>query len=398
MTDLDDLVREGLQAPLPGPDRTSERVVELHARVGRRTVRRRAVITAALAAVVVAGLVTAARQGDSRDAVVAGPGGSTTTTIATRAFQVGPKLRPEDVRLPDEGVAAFVEGVGVVLAGLDGHVYGHLTGFEMGWAPRAPGPVTLIEGKQWYLIDGGRVRPIAAVDGWIAWPLAYGAEQATIPGGNQTVVRRDGRQIFDMGNITEGHARVSYDRDVVSAGSSAIDLKTDQQTTLPSGCLVADRYGTRRYLVCDNPASNPQHTFLAGDESDPSPQVLLPPVDDGGFWSDAMASPDGTRLLLGWWSAACGRPQAYLAPSSGGPATPVERALGSDRSGTAITPMGWAPDGAVLVHVPSKGRCGAPVVAPGVYAIAADGTTRQVLPLPDITGGVDVAAWAPALR
>jgi hypothetical protein len=413
MTDLEQAVRDGLRSLPALPLAIDDRVVELRARVKRRRARRRVGATAAVVVAAVAivnantNTTTTGRPARVRDAVVASVGTSPVLAppAAAPTLDPGPLLHPDEVLVSPEGVAVEVDGVGVVLVGLDGQVFGHLPDFAFGFS-EAAGPLQLRTryGDEYYVLDDGTVVPSASVDGWTAWPLAYGAEAVTVvdraPGG--TVVRRNGRQLFDLGNQMASSAKVANDRDVVSITrldtevSEALDLRSGRRWPLPYGCLVGDRHGSRRYLLCGE-GTTQTPSIRAGKDTDPSPGIAFGPVDGDGRWVEAMVSPDGRQLLLGWWSNSCHGVQAYLAPSAGGDLAPVERWLGRDLRGTAIRPLGWTLDGRAIVEVMAPGPCGEPAAAPGVYALSA-GSSVQVVAIPGGNDYRNAELWAPALR
>ncbi|MEA3076587.1 MAG: hypothetical protein QOF60_1495 [Actinomycetota bacterium] len=411
MTDLEQAVRESLLAVPAAPVDLDDRVVEFRGRVKRRKARRRAGVAVAFVALaaVVGSTTNVGRPAHVRDAVVASVGESpvlATPAPAPEVFDPGPALRPEDVAVFAEGVAVEVDGVGVVLVGLDGRVFGHLPGFSFGFSEEA-GPLQLrTRDDQYFVLDAGKLRPAPAVDGWAAWPLAYGAEgvMSIIGDPSETVVRRNGRQLFDLGNQMASEGRVSNDRDVVSIThfdterSEALDLRSGKRSRLPYGCLVGDRHGSRRYLLCGD-GTGETASLRAGKDTDPSPAVLFGPLDDGegGGWAEAMVSPDGTQLLLGWYSNSCHEMHTYLAPSAGAELTPVERALGRDLRDTAIRPLGWTLDGRAIIEVLAGDTCGAPAVEPGVYAISGD-DSAQVVAIPKGDPFRNAKLWAPALR
>lgn len=405
--DVDEVVRHGLRSAPLAPPAIGDLVSELQTRVRRRRTRRRAaLVTGALMVVVIAGVTTFVPDDRPRQDVVAGPVDwtlpSTPPVIEPQPFDPGPALDPETVRLPSEGIAADVEGVGVVLATLNGEVIGHLPGFDS-WGGENPGPVRLGRDEEFHLLENGRVRPNPQVDGWLSTPLAYGAEKASVidydPG--HRVVRRNGRDIFDLGNGMDSIATVSHDLDVVSVDwsdhrpSEVLDLRNGRRSTLREGCLVGDRHGPRRYLLCENDDDRPS-TIRAGADTDHSPPVLLEGPGLSGGWSGVMVSPDGKQLLLSWWNR-CGAPQTYVASASGGELLPVDRLLGLESSATPISPLGWAPDGTALVRVTVDDRCGPSAAAPGVYRLRPDGTTSLLLS-PPTEMWTNVSMWAPALR
>lgn len=358
----------------------NDRLAELHERIGRRQRRRRAAVggTAALV-LVVAGLSVARLGGDEEGSVATVSTSSTSTTTTSTT----PSASVTRLRLPDEGVALELER-GVVLLSLDGSELGELPGFRIsGFSPSVPGPVLLEEGtdRHFHLLDQSRILPRPIVDEEIVLPMPHGnhlaANALRDPGGSE--IRRDGRQVFELGSTMTGNPAVAHDRDLVSRESfddntnRAYDLRTGKIDELPRGCEVADRHGERRYLLCEG-------TVRAGDAGDPSPSVLFGPRRGVGRWVKAMVSPDGKDVLLEWW-AECEVPLVFTGSSTGG----ALRSLFEEKQATAL---GWTEDGRTVVMGMSS-ECGAGV-RPGLYV-----DEELVYAIPPGTSVRAAAMWAP---
>lgn len=406
--DLDRRIAEGLDTVVSYVPRTAELVPEFHRRVARR--RRRTTLGTVLALVVlaVAGTIVVGRHDEPRRAVTAG---STSTTarppVTDTGLDIGPPLSPDDVRLPDEGIAVEVADVGVVLVGVDGRVYGHLPGLEILEDQDTAGPLLLWQHTDdpeaedaFFLLEEGRLRTVELTDIHVSLPLSYGAELDLSMGAPQGITLRKGtKELFPTVSTMDTTVHVSNDRDIVSRDAwggdgtnQAFDLRTGRVHDLGPGCWVADRHGKRWYQVCEDAG---QHSSVrAENEGDGTSPVLLAESrpDPDGYWRKAMVSPDGTRLLL-QWSGGCAGEELFSVPSGGGDLTPLLNEYG----GITAEAYGWTADGHPVVY--SRGeRCGGQgsPPRPGIYVLGTDDALVYSVPrAADITRA---AVWAPVLR
>lgn len=392
MPDLDRELTAGLRAT-PDYTRPAEELLpEFRHRMARRRQRRMATAGVGVVLLIVAGANLVGRSGD-REAEPMAPS-PTSTTEAPAVFDpaIGPALEPHDVEVPAEGIAVDVPEVGVVLVGLDGRVHGHLPGFNLDTEEGSSGPQLLRRDDEWFRLDEGRLRKATRDDIFVNVPLAYGAELASakgyIPG--RRVVRRQGQDLLNLGNGMDTSGWVSHDRDVVTredeTATRALDLRTGRTSDLPARCFVADRHGRRRYLSCGD-------GIRAGDESDAAPPPLHGRPGGDGYWKKVMASPDGSRLLLEWWTRECGQRRAFLRPAGDGPASAT--ALFGD---TPTAAYGWSADGraVVLAGAAASWETGCEMDYPeaGVYLVGVDGSKALVYP----GRGLRLALWSSALR
>lgn len=378
-------------------DRAHELLPEFRRRLARRRLRDGAAGAAVLLVMLGVGVAVMRHEPSERRGVVTA---SSTTTVTTAApvpegLDIGPALDPDEARLPDEGIAVEVASR-VVLVGMDGRVHGHLPGFSIHQdIVSTAGPLRLRQDDRYYVLADGTLREVPIVGGYLSDPLAYDAELAAFvvadPGHN--VVRRGGRELFDVGNNLGTRISVSYDRDLVADGDRALDLRTGKFHDLPEGCDVGDRHGPRWYLLCDD-------VVRAGDLPAVSAGVLLRPPHpgSGGHWRKAMVSPDGKRLLL-QWSGECEVQEVFFAAGNGtGTLESLGSRLGAHEGAVMAEAYGWTADGRAVVATPAEPGCGQGLPQPGVYVVGTGRPARPVYPLPPSASGAQMAMWSPALR
>jgi hypothetical protein len=389
MNDLERELHDGLRSAAAYVLEADERLPEFRRRLARHRRRRQAGVGLVAAALVLAGATAIVVRDSHREAAPAAPVTTATTATSSVAdMDVGPPLEPSSVWLPDEGVAVD-SPVGVVLVGLDGHVFGHLAGFDVATVEESSGPLLLRTERQWFLLDNHRIREVEQDDIFVVMPLAYGAELATGTGApSRRIVRRDGHDVFDLGNAIDAYGWISYDRDIATREDDittrALDLRTGRTSSVPRGCWIADRHGRRRYLSCED-------GLRAGEEDDPSPPMLQGAVDAEGWWKRVMASPDNTRLLLGWDTRDCSHHRALLRTAADGDA-PLEQPFGE----VSAEAYGWSADGRAVVSVGMgwESDCRAETAEAGVYLVGIDGSRLRIY----AGHGGRVAMWAPALK
>jgi hypothetical protein len=406
--DLDRRIAEGLEPAASYMPRTAELLPEFRRRLARR--RRRTTASAALALAVLlgVGVVAVGRDDQPRRAVTAGSTTSTTAapTVTSTGLEIGPALAPGDVELPAEGVAVEVADVGVVLVGLDGHVYGHLPGLEIAEDEETAGPILLVartadleSEDSFFMLTEGRARSVRSTDHHILLPLSYGAELGLSLGDPRGItLSRDGRELFPTVSTMDTTVRVSNDRDVVSRDAwsegtnQAFDLRTGKVHDVQAGCWVADRHGPRWYLLCRDAS---QRSFVAAGESPQAASELVGEWQPGsvGDWREAMASPDGSRLLLQWSGSCAGRELLSL-PSVGGQPVPLFNTLG----GVTADALGWVAEGYPVILVGETPPCADDITPPpaGIYILGRQ--DALVYRVPHSVAVVRGAMWAPTLR
>lgn len=417
MPDLEELLRRS--AP-PAPElRHPEPLAEIQARLGRRRRRRRAAMRTGLAGLLVAGLAVAVLPRSRPSGIAAGP----TPVPDGPAVPANPRTPPTGPSLldglPVEGVAVAVPDGSVVLVGLDGREHGRLPETTVEALSPGPGPVPLGGWRGARLLDGragavttqaptgtGSLRDFEVV----AQPLAYGgllvAAIHTDPPRWQ--VFQQGQLMADSGPRPDSTAgtgggglpRVSADLDIITVGAQALDLRASRWRDLPAGCWVADRHGSRWYVVC--PAvpevGQPTSVKLLGPDGR-SANLEVGGATDGVranvVWDRLLLSPDGTRVLLGASGLACS--EVFLADIRA-EMLAVTNGFAGEVGAEAV---GWTSAGEAVLLLQTG--CGAPQPTDdGLYLRASDGNLRLLFPINEPQGPdrrpVVAALWAPTLQ
>jgi len=303
------------------------------------------------------------------------------TLVAPAASTVDPQHLPA---LPVRGFAVS-SGATLAFVDLQGRALGRVEGFRFASENTFGAGVprfTDSHGRLWRLDRMGR-RFAPAPDGQ---PLHGGATISFVVRTRTWLVRRHGRVLLK--SAPREPPFVSEGRDVVTAGTRALDLRTGTLFNVPSLCAVGSGHRPRWILLCGSARSRSKMPQAIVERAGgkiivrvpvKSPAPTTPAV---GHWAAVRLSPDG-RTLLAQWSAECETPQAFL----------VTRRTGSVRrlGGTADNSiaLGWTSRARALVHFP-MGVCGGTYRGgPGVYAV--DG--RRLRLLFETTRGARVAMW-----
>jgi hypothetical protein len=170
---------------------------------------------------------------------------------------------------------------------------------------------------------------------------------------------------------------LSEDRDVVSTGTRALDLRTQRFVRIPRGCIVASRRPVHWVLLCGRIEHGTVLPTSVEELVGARRRRLAGPAAVGdrgpaGYWIYARVAPD-RRTLLVQWSGECESPTAFvitrdrrLRPVG----APTRRAAPESRA------MGWSPTGRPVVSFPA-GVCGSGYHGGrGVYSLDTNGTPR----------------------
>ena len=230
-------------------------------------------------------------------------------------------------------------------------------------------------GRLWRLDRRGR-RFVPAAAGMA---LTGGATLAFVRRSHTWKVARAGRVILQM-RVGREFPFVSEDRDFVSTGRRALDLRTGRFVDVPRGCVVASLRAPNWILLCGRISSG---TILPTsiEERVPGRRRLIvgPPVRHGpdgrihGHWIYVKVSPN-TRRLLAQWSGECEVPTAFLVEGRTVHPFGAETYAGAPESGA----LGWLRDGKAVVHFP-VGACGGSFRRPGTYVVARSGKPQLVV-------------------
>jgi hypothetical protein len=311
------------------------------------------------------------------------PGG---VLIAAAALAAPAASTLDPQQLPVLPMRGFAVSSGATLAFVDlqGRVLGRVEGFRFAaentfgaGMPR----FTDSRGRLWRLDrTGRRFAPAPA-----GQALHGGATLSFVARTRTWLVRRHGRVLLKT--APREPPFVSEGRNVVTAGTRALDLRTGTLFKVPPLCTVGSGHRPRWILLCGAATSRskaPQviverdgRIIARAPVKAPAPNIA--PV---GHWAGVRLSPDG-RTLLAQWSAECETPQAFLVTRHTGS---VRRLGGAADNSIAL---GWTGDGRALVHFPA-GVCGGTYHGgPGIYAV--DG--RRLRLLVETTRRAAVAMW-----
>jgi hypothetical protein len=359
--------------------------------------------------VLAAVLMLAACTGDSDSEPDAIPTTARTTTTqastSARGFPAGVALSPEDLGrpLPNEGVALDVEGIGTVLVGLGGEVLGHLPTVSVWqYEDAGPGPFLLRGQAGDFRLDPGArsLVPLLDVDE-IHLPLAYGTDLVSLatlaPGDNW--LERDGRRVLELGNRVDEGFTISADRDVVTRGRSALDLRSGRSRTVPDACSVGDRHGSVMFLNCRPPpeAEPSIEAWLADSRLQQVIGSATPAVEGvfHGHWKKVFVSPDGKRLLAEW-SGECEVANVFLMDIDGGHRRDLAEAFELSDPNLFAQAWGWTSDGRAIVSVRGQPGCASDQPVNGVY-LAGRGRPTRLYHVEDWARVNAIAVWAPLL-
>jgi hypothetical protein len=326
-------------------------------------------------------------------------------------LELGPELDPGEItQLPSRGLAVGLPGA-TVLIDLDGNVLGHLEGYSIDYSSELPGPIMLQDalGAFFVLAPGAT----ALVPSGGAIPLAYGAayvvETTTARpdspddyvrslGGDGWSRRFDGELLLSAGReFATIRERVEQDGDLGRGESTAIDLSSGSESTLPEGCWIGAASGVTRYLVCDRLGSDGYaHQQISALEPGTGERLIgsAPDADyevPSGRWRWLLPSPDGNQLL-GQWSGECEIPTAFFIPTDG--SSQINAVGGTfNEDAPASYALGWSGSGDAFVSFAGDTGCGQPAVERGIHRYDASGDSEWLYDTGDV--GADVRMWQP---
>jgi hypothetical protein len=245
--------------------------------------------------------------------------------------------------LPAQGVV-LSKGDGIAFVDLRGRRLGHVDGLRFATEYALNSGVPRFRdrhGRLWSLDVRGH-RLIPAVGGL---PLAGGATLLFAPRAKAWLVLRRGRILLRMPGGRE-FPFLSEDRDVVSTGRRAFDLRTRRFIRVPRGCILASRRAVHWVLLCGRiehgtllPTSVEE--LVDGRRKRLAGPAEVAPRGPAGYWVYARVAPD-RRTMLVQWSGECESPVAFLITRN--------RRLRPVGATTRRTPpesrtMGWSPTG-----------------------------------------------------
>jgi hypothetical protein len=173
---------------------------------------------------------------------------------------------------------------------------------------------------------------------------------------------------------------LSEDRDVVSTGSRALDLRMRRFVRVPRGCIVASGRAVHWVLLCGRiehgtVLPTTVEELVAGRRERLAGPAHVAARGPAGYWVYARIAPD-RRTLLVQWSGECESPTAFLIKRDRR-LRPVGSA--TKRAAPESRALGWSPTGRPIVDFPAA-ACGAGYHrGPGVYALDPDGTPRLIV-------------------
>jgi hypothetical protein len=286
--------------------------------------------------------------------------------------------RPPLRHLPPAGLAVETSR-GILLVGLDGKAFRLLRGYRFA---RPPVPLGLLDARPPFLLDSAGRRFMLDARARQAVPVRPGRLPLTR---GWTLVRNGAHSGWSVrrGEHTLGPSRgwsvefVSADRTLVTVSRGgrfrAIDTRAEKLRPLRRGCRVADRAGSRWYLLCrdDSAVRGPPPSTVEVLDVGGSRVVARVPrrAFIGDYWKAAFLSPDRSKLLL-TLAAECETYYAFVVPVRGGRILSV-LGRGSWPPPQNSFAMGWAPNGDVVVALPRDEGCDAGRVPAGVYRVDA---------------------------
>jgi hypothetical protein len=245
--------------------------------------------------------------------------------------------------LPAEGLV-LRRADGITFVNLQGRRLGHLDGLRFATEYALNSGVPRLrdrQGRLWSLDVRGH-RLIPAVGGL---PLAGGATLLFAQHAKRWLVLRRGRIALRM-PVGHEFPFLSEDRDVVSTGRRALDLRTRRIVPVPRGCIVASRRAVHWVLLCGRIEHGTVLPTTVEELVDGRRKRLAGPAEvaprgPAGYWVYARVAPD-RRTMLVQWSGECESPVAFLITRN--------RRLRPVGATTRRTPpesrtMGWSPTG-----------------------------------------------------
>lgn len=229
-------------------------------------------------------------------------------------------------------------------------------------------------GRLWSLdVPGHRLVPATG-----GLPLAGGSTLLFGRRAKAWLVLHRGRIALRM-NVGREFPFLSEDRDVVSTGRRALDLRMRRFLAVPRGCLLASRRVVPWILLCGRaehgtvlPTSI--ETVVGGRRRVIAGPAATSPSGPAGYWTFVRVSPNG-RTLLAQWSGECESPAAFLV-RRGATLRPVGGASLTQAPESRV--LGWTKAGQALVGV-DEGPCAGGHGGPGVYVLDRSGKPRLVV-------------------
>jgi hypothetical protein len=308
----------------------------------------------------------------------------------TAALAATPTLDASHLpRLPAEGLIV-PQGGGLLLMGLDGHVYGRLAGYLTYPGPGASSGRRFVEGvaiqalesadptlaivfdhlgRPW-LLDAASSRlvplaaPTVALAGNATLRIAVSGS-ASRGVGTKAIVERAGRTLLS-GSVTVVGTRYAATAQFDSqAPGVLLDLRTGERWRLLPGCAVAGVLGGRAIAACAPPGANsagrlPYRLYSFAPDG---ARRTLATFTPGLFVNSASLSPDA-RWLLVYTSPGCGPGWSAVFPASGGTGrmvtgegvVPTRGALPASRYSYGI---GWTGDDRIVsdINAPTGSSC-----------------------------------------
>jgi hypothetical protein len=278
--------------------------------------------------------------------------------------------------LPTQGLV-LSEPTGITFVDLRGRKLGRVDGLRFATEYALNSVVPRFRDRQrrlWSLdIHGHRLIP--AVGGL---PLAGDATLLLAPRARAWLVLRRGRVALRM-PVGREFPFLSEDRDVVSTGSRALDLRTRRFVRVPRGCIVGSRRSVHWVLLCGRIEHGTVLPTTVEELVGGRRKRLAGPAEvathgPAGYWVYARVAPD-RRTLVVQWSGECESPAAFL----------IERDRRLRPVGSATRPapesraMGWSPTGHLVVDFPGGVCAGSYHGGPGIYSIDRDGTPKLIV-------------------
>jgi hypothetical protein len=292
--------------------------------------------------------------------------------VATAAVLATP-LPP----LPAEGLVVN-ETTGLTFVDLSGRRLGHVDGMRFATEYALASGVPRfrdLHGRLWSL-DLVAHRLVPATRGL---PLAGDATLLFASRAKAWLVLRRGRIALRM-PVGREFPFLSEDRDVVSTGRRALDLRTRRLVYVPHGCIVASTRAVHWILLCGRiehgtvlPTSVEE--LVGGRRKRLAGPAAIAPRGPAGYWVYARVAPD-RRMLLVQWSGECESPAAFMIDGN----RRLRRVGAAWRhEGPESRALGWSPSGRAVVDFPA-GTCGAGYRGgAGVFSLGFDSASRLII-------------------
>lgn len=289
--------------------------------------------------------------------------------------------------LPAEGLVVN-ETTGLTFVDLSGRRLGHVDGMRSATEYALASGVPRFrdrQGRLWSL-DLGAHRLVPAKGGL---PLVGDATLLFAPRAKAWLVLRRGRIALRM-PVGREFPFLSEDRDVVSTGRRALDLRTRRLLHVPHGCIVASRRAVHWVLLCGRiehgtVLPTTVEELVGGRRKRLAGPAAVARRRPAGYWVYARVAPD-RRTLLVQWSGECESPAAFTIDGNR-----RLRRVGATRDGAPESrALGWSPSGRAVVDFPA-GTCAAGYRhGAGVYSLGSHGALRLIV---RTKAGQQVAFW-----